>query len=119
MKCTHILLFQSCLDGKLLEVSKMKKHLFAAVIFAAGVGITGPTFASGYGPDSHYNPIAGTPASQRGPSSQTLHAENIANKVSAEKVAGAQSYGGAADSTSNWGSPTASVETGHAFYAHH
>ncbi|MEX3629279.1 MAG: hypothetical protein VB138_07090 [Burkholderia sp.] len=47
-----------------------KPYLIAAIVAAV------PTaFASGYGPAPHYAPLAGAPASQRGQSAQTVHAE--------------------------------------------
>lgn len=97
----------------------MKKYLIAAVIFAAGFATTAPAFASGYGPDSNYNPVTGAPASQRGPSSLTLREENIAAGAHAGKVVNTQSYGGVAESTSNWGNRTVLAESGRALYVHH
>jgi hypothetical protein len=73
----------------------MNKHLIA-VIIAASAAIAAPAFASsGYGPAPHYNPIAGAPASQRGQSAATIHAEN-ANVDS-------RAFGGVADTTSQSG----------------
>jgi hypothetical protein len=53
----------------------MKTKLIAAVLIAASTAIAAPAFASGYGPAPSYRPSIGAPASQRGPSAQTLASE--------------------------------------------
>ncbi|REG45502.1 hypothetical protein B0G80_9100 [Paraburkholderia sp. BL6669N2] len=50
----------------------MNKQFITAFLIAASAAAPGSVFASGYGPAPHYDPIAGAPASQRGPSSQTI-----------------------------------------------
>jgi hypothetical protein len=91
----------------------MKKHLIATLILAASAAVAGPAFASGYGPAPHYDPIAGAPASQRGPSAQTIRAE----RTVAEAHIDTQSYGGVPDTTSQRGSH-APVSEIHSLYAH-
>jgi hypothetical protein len=77
----------------------MRKHFIAAVIIAASAAVAAPVFASsGYGPAPHYDPIAGAPASQRGQSAETIHAENTNANT------GTQSFGGVRETTSQWGS---------------
>jgi hypothetical protein len=54
----------------------MKMKLTAAVLFTTSFALlAAPAFASGYGPAPFYNAKAGAPSSQRGPSAQTLSAE--------------------------------------------
>ncbi|MFL9898655.1 hypothetical protein PQR75_08845 [Paraburkholderia fungorum] len=64
----------------------MKTKLIAALLVAVSASIAAPAFASGYGPAPFYRPSVGAPASQQGPSAQTVAAE----RASAE----ANSYGG-------------------------
>jgi len=51
--------------------------------------LSAPAFASGYGPAPHYTPGVGAPASQRGPSAQTVAAEAQQSTVSTITVGGA------------------------------
>nr|WP_242684027.1 hypothetical protein [Paraburkholderia hospita] len=53
----------------------MKTKLTAAVLVATSALLAAPAFASGYGPAPFYNAEVGAPSSQRGPSAQTLMAE--------------------------------------------
>jgi hypothetical protein len=76
----------------------MKNRFIAAVVIAASTFAVAPVFASGYGPAPHYSPIAGAPASQRGPNAQTLHADG------AEATNSANSYGGTNQTNSQAGS---------------
>jgi hypothetical protein len=70
----------------------MKTKLIAALLVAASASLAAPAFASGYGPAPFYNPEVGAPASQRGPSAQTLAAEqNNAAAVTQSAVGGAES----------------------------
>jgi len=83
----------------------MKNQLIAALLVAASASLAAPAFASGYGPAPFYRPSVGAPASQRGPSAQTIAAErNAANSTSGE------SYGGvvAAQSESGRRQPVSS-----------
>jgi hypothetical protein len=57
----------------------MKRNLLATLLIAASATIAAPAFASGYGPAPHYQPAVGAPASQQGPSAQTIAAEEHAN----------------------------------------
>jgi hypothetical protein len=50
--------------------------------------LSAPTFANGLGPAPHYNPSFGAPASQRGPSAQTLAAEAQRPAVTANAIGG-------------------------------
>jgi hypothetical protein len=95
----------------------MIKRLVLAAVLSAGAAIAAPAFASsGYGPAPHYDPLVGAPASQRGQSALTVHAEQAESMASAD--AAAQSYGGMHDTTSQSGArigPDASLSP----YAHH
>ncbi|MGF6920664.1 hypothetical protein [Paraburkholderia sp. 40] len=53
----------------------MKTKLTVAVLVATSALLAAPAFASGYGPAPFYNAEVGAPSSQRGPSAQTLMAE--------------------------------------------
>lgn len=53
----------------------MKTKFIAALLVAASASIAAPAFASGYGPAPFYRPAAGAPASQQGPSAQTVAVE--------------------------------------------
>jgi hypothetical protein len=70
----------------------MKTKLVAAVLLATTAFVSAPVFASGFGPAPYYNPVAGAPASQRGPDAQNLQAGNAAT-----------SYGGVAAGTTQAG----------------
>jgi hypothetical protein len=78
----------------------MNSKILAALLIAASATLAAPAFASGYGPAPSYRPVAGAPSSQRGPSAQTVAAEH-------NDAAGSFSttYGGAADASSQAGSP--------------
>jgi hypothetical protein len=78
------------------------KHFIAAALIATTAAAAGSAFASsGYGPAPHYDPSAGAPASQRGPSSQTIGIGHVDLRASSD--AGAQSFGGMPDATSESG----------------
>lgn len=91
----------------------MKRNLLAALLVAVSASLAAPAFASGYGPAPFYRPATGAPASQQGPSVQTLAAEQAA--INADSNA----YGGSRDSLSQTGnraqsgSDTRSVYFGH------
>ncbi|CDY79790.1 FIG00455658: hypothetical protein [Caballeronia glathei] len=91
----------------------MKRNLLAALLVAVSASLAAPAFASGYGPAPFYRPATGAPASQQGPSAQTLAAEQAA--INADSSA----YGGSRDSLSQTGnraqsgSDTRSVYFGH------
>jgi len=90
----------------------MNKHLIA-IIIAASAALAAPAFASsGYGPAPHYNPIVGAPASQRGESAATIHAEN------ANADANASAVGGVAETTFQSGSRAQGYDA-QSLYAHH
>ncbi|AUT73545.1 MULTISPECIES: hypothetical protein [Paraburkholderia] len=72
----------------------MKTKLVAAALLAATAFVSAPVFASGFGPAPYYNPIAGAPASERGPAATTAQGGDT----------GATSYGGVASGTSQTGS---------------
>src|SRR5215472_3681552 len=59
----------------------MKAKFFAALLTALIASLSAPAFASGYGPAPFYRPSIGAPASQRGPSTETLAVEraNVAD----------------------------------------
>jgi hypothetical protein len=70
----------------------MKTKIIAAALLAASASFAAPAFASGYGPAPFYNPEVGAPSSQRGPSAQTLAAEeNNGAAVTQSAVGGAES----------------------------
>jgi hypothetical protein len=54
----------------------------AVTVFALLVTI--PAFASGYGPAPFYKPATGAPSSQKGPSAQTIAAEQEARDASSD-----------------------------------
>jgi hypothetical protein len=93
---------------------QMKKGLFAAALVALSASFAAPVFASGYGPSPAYQPAAGAPASQRGPNSETLRADNNTVDTNAMKDA----VGGMRDSSSQAGA-RAQFGTIHTIYAHH
>jgi len=76
----------------------MNKQFIAAFLIAASAAATGSAFASsGYGPAPHYDPIAGAPASQRGPNSQTI----VIDQAGPEH--GTRAFGGMSDTASQSG----------------
>jgi hypothetical protein len=84
----------------------MNKHLIAAFLIAASAVATGSAFASsGYGPAPHYNPIAGAPASQRGPNSQTIGIDQTGTDH------GTRAFGGMSDTTSQSGTRLAARDS--------
>ena len=83
-----------------------------ALLLAASALVTAPAFASGYGPAPGYRGTVGAPASQRGPSAQTLAAERDATAGSPG------AYGGAIQGRSEAGSRATSVMSD-SLYAHH
>jgi hypothetical protein len=77
----------------------MKSKFIAALLVATSASLAAPAFASGYGPAPSYSPEVGAPASQRGPSAQTLAAErNNAAAVGRSDVGG---IGGTVESASS------------------
>ncbi|MBN3728275.1 hypothetical protein [Burkholderia sp. Ac-20379] len=89
----------------------MIRTWFAAALAVASLAAASTAFASGYGPAPHYDPLAGAPASQRGQSAQTLHAE------AAQSMAAA-SYGTEGRASSESGARMAWHDTA-SVYAHH
>jgi hypothetical protein len=91
----------------------MNKHLIAAFLIAASATATGSAFASsGYGPAPHYNPIAGAPASQRGPNSQTISIDRAGTDH------GTRAFGGMSDMTSQSGTRLVAGDS-LSTYSHH
>jgi hypothetical protein len=91
----------------------MNRHLVAAFLIAASATATGSAFASyGYGPAPRYDPIAGAPASQRGPNNQTI----VIDQGGADH--GAQAFGGVSDTTSQSGTRPAARDH-FSSYSHH
>ena len=91
----------------------MNRNLIATLLVAVTAAVAAPAFASsGYGPAPSYNPIAGAPASQRGPSVQTVAVEQAAYG------ANGNAYGGVASVFSESGSRVQGVNAQAAF-AHH
>jgi len=91
----------------------MNKHLITALLIAASSAVTGSAFASsGYGPAPHYNPIAGAPASQRGPNSQTISIDQAGSDH------GARAFGGMSDAASQSGTRLATGDS-LSTYSHH
>jgi hypothetical protein len=90
----------------------MNKRLIAAFLIAASATATGSAFASGYGPAPHYDPIAGAPASQRGPNSQTI----VGAYAGADHDT--QAFGGMSDTTSQSGTRLAAPDR-LSIYSHH
>ncbi|HTI18865.1 MAG TPA: hypothetical protein VL598_14490 [Trinickia sp.] len=68
----------------------MKSKLIAPLLLATFGSLAAPAFASGYGPAPFYNPEVGAPASQRGPSVQTLAAQHDGDRAVGQHRAGAQ-----------------------------
>ena len=90
----------------------MKTQSIVALLIAASALVTVPAFASGFGPAPGYRGTVGAPASQRGPSVQTLTAERGAADNSQT------AYGGMAQVHSEAGSRATPVQ-GDMLYAHH
>jgi hypothetical protein len=63
----------------------MKTKILACLLVATSLSIAAPAFASGYGPAPSYNPEVGAPASQRGPSAQTIAAEQAGQAANSER----------------------------------
>ncbi|WP_186150626.1 hypothetical protein [Burkholderia gladioli] len=93
-----------------------KPYLIAAIV-AAGIAAAPAAFASGYGPAPHYDPLAGAPASQRGQSAQTLHAEAAQWMTDQADVANT-AYGAEGHAGAESGARLAPVDTA-SLYAHH
>ena len=84
----------------------MKRNLLATLLIAASATIAAPAFASGYGPAPYYHPTVGAPASQQGPSAQTIAAEENAHGTATTAFGGsrdtlAQSGNRSAQSSNN------------------
>jgi hypothetical protein len=79
----------------------IKQFVTAAVIAVSAVAAGSAFASSGYGPAPHYDPSTGAPASQRGPSSQTIGIGQAELRASSDT--GAQSFGGMSDATSESG----------------
>jgi hypothetical protein len=90
----------------------MNRRLIAAFLIAASATATGSAFASGYGPAPHYDPIAGAPASQRGPNTQTIGIDQ------ADADHGTRAFGGMSDTTSQSGIRLAARDP-LSIYSHH
>jgi hypothetical protein len=91
----------------------MNKRLIAAFLIVASATAAGSAFASsGYGPAPHYDPIAGAPASQRGPNSQTIGIDQ------ADADHGTRAFGGMSDTTSQSGIRLAARDP-LSIYSHH
>ncbi|RDK00300.1 hypothetical protein [Paraburkholderia lacunae] len=90
----------------------MKTKLIVALLVALSASAAVPAFASGYGPAPSYRPSVGAPASQRGPSVQTLAAER-------DDATGSQeSYGGVVPGHSQ-SANRAAATPGDSLYARH
>lgn len=89
----------------------MKTSSIVALLLAASALVTAPAFASGYGPAPAYRSTVGAPASQRGPSAQTLAAER-------DVAAGSQTATGGADEGRSEAGSRAPVP-GDMLFAHH
>lgn len=89
----------------------MKRNSIVALFLTASALVTAPAFASGYGPSPGYRGTVGAPASQSGPSAQTLAAGRDAAGSTTE-------YGGASQSRSEAGIRATSV-TNDSLYTHH
>lgn len=77
----------------------MNKKFIATLVLASAGALASPAFASsGYGPAPWYDPIAGAPASQRGPSAQTLSQD-------AARTDSVTAYGGEPRARAESGSP--------------
>ena len=97
----------------------MIKHLVIAASLCASAALAAPAFASsGYGPAPHYDALAGAPSSQRGPSAQTVRAEQAQVTASVDADATAQSYGGVRDTTSQSGARV-TLDAPRSTYSHH
>jgi hypothetical protein len=91
----------------------MDKQFIVAFLIAASTAATGSAFASsGYGPAPHYDPIAGAPASQRGPSGQAIVADQAGTDRST------RAFGGVPDTASQSGTRLAARDS-FSTYSHH
>lgn len=91
----------------------MKIQHIAALLVAASAVLATPAFASGYGPAPFYHSLAGAPASQRGPSVQTLAA-------SSTDMADAQhAYGGVVSGHSESAGRFVAASARNNLFAHH
>ncbi|MGP8434983.1 hypothetical protein ACT2FY_24180 [Paraburkholderia fungorum] len=59
------------------------------LVLSSLVVLSAPAFASGLGPAPHYSASLGAPASQRGPSAQTVAADARQSALTANAVGGA------------------------------
>jgi hypothetical protein len=83
--------------------SIMKTKILAALLVAASATLAAPAFASGYGPAPFYSPGVGAPASQQGPSVQTVAAEAHAATQNGTSQAATTGYGSNTTGTSQSG----------------
>lgn len=90
----------------------MKTQLIAGLLVALSASAAAPAFASGYGPAPAYRPLAGAPASQSGPSVQTLAAGH------ADATDSRDAYGGVVSGGSQSGSRAAATP-GSNLFTHH
>lgn len=90
----------------------MKAKLAAVLLAALSASAAAPAFASGYGPAPFYRPSVGAPASQRGPSAQTVAANT--DEADGSRAA----YGGVAYGHSESGARLA-VAARNDLYARH
>lgn len=74
----------------------MKTKLLATLLVIGSAAFAAPAFASGYGPSPSYNPSIGAPASQQGPSAQTVAAERSQESANS-------TYGGVSNESSQTG----------------
>jgi hypothetical protein len=95
-----------------LENTTMKRNLLATLLIAASATLAAPAFASGYGPAPSYRPAVGAPASQQGPSAQTIAAEQAANGTDA------RAYGGSRDTLAQSGSRAQANDTNSVYFGH-
>ncbi|HEY1996291.1 hypothetical protein [Paraburkholderia sp.] len=89
----------------------MKTKILAALLVAASATLAAPAFASGYGPSPFYRPSVGAPASQQGPSAQTVAAERASE-------ASNTSYGGVNEQASQTGSRAPATGPRSVYFAH-
>jgi hypothetical protein len=90
----------------------MKRNLLATLLIAASATLAAPAFASGYGPAPSYRPAVGAPASQQGPSAQTIAAEQ------ATSGRDSRAYGGSRDTLSQAGSRAQASDTNSIYFGH-
>lgn len=86
-------------------------HLAAAALVAATAFVSAPAFASGYGPLPSYEPLAGAPASQRGPGSTSSAMAMRTASIDAD------AHGGMPDTRSESGGPVR-MDHGPSLYLH-